>query len=637
MQRHLGIIWNPGIEEQARPAALLVNSLSRRSRWSTIHSQPGALVAQSGARNGITSVVRLQRGHGVIIGTLFRRGDYGRVREVSDNETDKIVSSQAGELIQNYWGSYVAFIFDGSICNVVREPTRSLPCYHMREAGIHIFFSHAEDLASLVRVKFAINRKYLTRWLTFSRLLGDESALDGVEELLGGERVTISAEGTKRTLLWDPLRLANTAKRDPPSNLAIQLRTTVQETIDAWASCYDSVGHQLSGGLDSSIVAGCLARAPTRPAVTYVNFSIDSRFDERLHLDGVDKATAAKLRAIAGQGDERYFARLIASRWNVPMVERERSNSMDLARLWQAPLTINPTEYFTSIESDEAQIALAASSGIQCFFSGLGGDSVLLATMQPYPGMDYVALNGIGPSVLSHLAASCILSKESIWTVLKHVLKHSVFKRPYDSPIELHKQPSLLADSAADCLRAEDFENPWSLAATRLPPGKRAHLRGLCDSTHFDSIFISGDHVDHVEPLNSQPVWELMLQIPTYTILSGGVSRGLARMAFADLLPAEVRRRQSKGSGTTFYQHVVRSNRSYLRDMLVGGLLVQDRYLDQQKVEAYLCADEPFGTVPASQVLSYLCGEIWYRQWLATQARRASAESSARRIAGPAS
>jgi asparagine synthase (glutamine-hydrolysing) len=152
--------------------------------------------------------------------------------------------------------------------------------------------------------------------------------------------------------------------------------------------------------------------------------------------------------------------------------------------------------------------------------------------------------------------------------------------------------------------------------ATDLPPGKQLHLAGITGPIYDDYVFASGNYADHVEPLHSQPVSEVMLQIPTYVALVNGVSRGLARRAFADLLPDEIRRRQVKGTGNPFYQHVVRHNLELLREHLLDGRLVADGYLDRRKLAAFLSSNEPvFVSVQASRLLSYLSAEIWLHQW----------------------
>jgi asparagine synthase (glutamine-hydrolysing) len=170
-------------------------------------------------------------------------------------------------------------------------------------------------------------------------------------------------------------------------------------------------------------------------------------------------------------------------------------------------------------------------------------------------------------------------------------------------------------------------------AAAALPPGKTDHVEGISsDFARFN--FGAANRADHIDPLNAQPLWELMLSIPTYTVLDGGASRGLARRAFADVLPAQIRKRQAKGTGSAFYQQVVRNNRSYLRDHLADGLLVSDGYLDRAKLLACLDSEEPSLMVAAQTLLSYLAAEIWLEQMSAPELDSRPASHAAFSTAG---
>jgi asparagine synthase (glutamine-hydrolysing) len=331
-------------------------------------------------------------------------------------------------------------------------------------------------------------------------------------------------------------------------------------------------------------------------------------------LPGVTAATAQKIRAIAAHGDERQLARLVAERWRTPLIERQRDHSMDLSRLWHAPPSINPSMYFTGMESDDVKLELVKSLGTNAFFTGQGGDSVLQATSQPFPAIDYVHLHGLGADLWRHLFATARLSKESVWGVLNKALKHGLLRRPYRPPEGVMDMPTLVRSELTAGITNDDFGSPLAAAMSRLPAGKQNHLKGVHWAAYYDYVFHSGRHADDVDPLNSQPVWELMLQLPTYTLLTDGVSRGLARRAFADVLPPEVRKRTVKGVGTPFYQHIVRRNRRRLQDWLLDGSLVRDGYLDRKRLDQYLAADEPFVTVSASHMLSYLAAEIWLQQ-----------------------
>jgi asparagine synthase (glutamine-hydrolysing) len=161
-----------------------------------------------------------------------------------------------------------------------------------------------------------------------------------------------------------------------------------------------------------------------------------------------------------------------------------------------------------------------------------------------------------------------------------------------------------------------DGEVATRAAAARLPAGKVAQLKALANSQYYEFVFSSEEFANHIDPFNSQPVWEFVLSTPTYVLLNNGVSRGLARMAFRDQLPEEIRRRQTKGTGTPFYQHVVRQNLGLLREHLLEGHLVRQGYVSRTRLEHCLLAPEPFLIFPASGLLLYLAAEIWLQAWI---------------------
>jgi asparagine synthase (glutamine-hydrolysing) len=625
MQRYLALLWDSQSPDSLRTlAALDVASTLPGTDWSTAHQGPGIVVMELRTHHGAARIYPLRNQAGVVLGRLFdrRHDDYSTAPTLTfdDSESHKIVSSSGQHLIERYWGSYLAIVHDPAHAryHVFCDPIGTLPCYRASHGSVEVICSHIEDCVRLLPVAFPINRGYLARWLFYSSLTTTETGLQNVEQLPAGDRLTFSHANVSRSRIWDPIAIARAPNFAPPDAAAKMLRSVVQNTVDAWASCYRHVTHRLSGGLDSSIVAGCLAQVPSKPQTTYLNLSVDVGFDqERFRAPGLDPLVVEKLRAIVGHGDERYFARLVAQRWNIELMETQRDLAMDLRRLWQVPLRTHPALYFTKMETNDAELALVKTRGSQAFFSGQAGDSVFLGTLQPLPAMDYAYLHGCKRGLWRQLAETSVLSRDSLWTVLGKTFSHGILRRPYAAPVSVFDRPTLLDAELASGLTRKHFTSPLAelAACSNLPPGKQNHLRGVAWSAYYDFVFDSGQHADHIDPLNAQPVWEFALQLPTYTLLTGGVSRGLARQAFADLLPPEIRKRQVKGTGGPFYQHLVRRNRAFLRECLLDGLLIKERYLDHRKLDECLAADDPSLTIPAPIMLSYLSAEIWLQQW----------------------
>lgn len=616
MERYVAIACDPRNAQGMRT----IESLHPSPQWKIAFEAPGTLVMHPADRSCRTYLLRQQRG--VIVGQLFAREctDYSQSRQVTFDESQSatMVRSAGKYLVDQYWGRYFALIVDREADKhyVFRDPIGTLPCFHLSHGGADFFFSHWSDCARLLALQPDVNRQFLIKWLLFCSVSAEETGIEGVRRVQPSERITLSRGSIQRSQLWDPVAIASAPRFLQPAEAAREVRSVTQNIMDAWASCYQKITHRLSGGLDSSILAGCLAQSPSRPQVNYLNIWCESDSNQRPHvIPGLSGELAEKLRAIAADGDERYFARLVAKRWNIPLVERARSASVKLDRLHRAPLAVHPSMYFTTFENDDAELEMIRDFGTQAFFSGQAGDSVLLSASQPLAAMDFAYLHPLRRGLWHHIVASTVLSKESLWSVLNKTLRHGLLRRHYIYPLRLLDLPTLLAPQLLGGVRNRDLlSNFGRLAAeSALPPGKKDHVEGIA-SDYSRFVFSGGEQADHIDPLNSQPLWELMLSIPTYTVLDGGASRGLARRAFADVLPEQIRKRQAKGTGTAFYQQVVRNNRAYLRDQLADGLLVREGYLDRARLLACLGSEEPSLIVAAPTLLSYLAAEIWLQQ-----------------------
>ena len=622
MYRYLALVWNPRNPESARAVATLIGPTLPAS-WSVAYQAPGIKLLSTATRRTPATVYPLWGDGGVIFGKLFESSSNVQApggKPFDADESHQIVRSGGRHLVQRYWGSYIAIVRDESTGrhHVFRDHTGTVACYHTVHGGIDLFFSDIQDVLHCVPGPFSIDREHLARWLYLPTLVHHSTGLTGVKPLPAGECLTLSEDTRTQSRLWDPVAIAREPRFEQPDEAARALRSTVQSTVNAWASCYDNITHRLSGGLDSAIVAACLAQAPTKPRLTYLNLAIESQnAQQHAHLPGVDKSILDKIRTIVSHGDERHFARLVAKLWNGNLVERKRNPELNIERLNTLPPQLEPALYFTTMEMDDANLEMISTYGTEAFFSGQAGDSVFFATLQPLPAIDYAYQHGLRPDLWRHVLASAALSRESLWSVLGKTWSHGLLRRRYVSLGDLIERTSLLTqDLATQMMKVEHAHREAQYAASiGLPPGKQLLAQGVAAAAYYDYTFFSGDQADHIDPLNAQPVWELALQIPTYTMLLDGTSRGLARHAFRDVLPTEIRKRVAKGSGSMFYQQMVRSHRGLLREVLLDGELVKQRYLDRTKLDECLAADDPSTIIFAPILLSYLSAEIWLQQW----------------------
>ncbi len=130
--------------------------------------------------------------------------------------------------------------------------------------------------------------------------------------------------------------------------------------------------------------------------------------------------------------------------------------------------------------------------------------------------------------------------------------------------------------------------------ASDLPPGKRWQICLLARLLHrhrpVPELQYAGEH----HPLFSQPLVELCLRIPLYTLLRGGINRALERAAFRDCVPETNHSPRKQGHGRSIaLMSKIREDLPYLRDLMLDGVLVQERIIERSAFEPYLAGNRP--------------------------------------------
>jgi len=332
----------------------------------------------------------------------------GRVAAASGSFTQALGAAEGDEpanmaqhFVRNGWGSYVAAwrSSDGRLA-IWRAPLGELPCYFQRRGGDIIMASSPRLLAPHAVRPLRICRDALARHLAFAHLRRQETCLDDVEELAGGQCLTWSVEGIERHTLWSPwISVKRKTAITDPGDAASQLLATARECVAASARSHSGVLLKLSGGLDSSIVAACLSHAgiPFR-ALTLVTD---------------DPA-----------GDERPYARMVARHLGVKLIEARRdparidpsaSPARDLAR---------PSIPLFRQESARIAAEEATGTGLTLVMDGGGGDNVFCSLQSASPVADCL----LSRAGWGHGAATAASLAEIAQVSLPKVL-HAAIKR----------------------------------------------------------------------------------------------------------------------------------------------------------------------------------------------------------------
>jgi asparagine synthase (glutamine-hydrolysing) len=349
---------------------------------------------------------------------------------------------------------------------------------------------------------------------------------------------------------------------------------------------------QVSGGLDSSIVLGCLGALANRPEITcYTLFVPDSVCDERRWA--------------------RYaVARKGFGHTEVPL----DPSSLVYKTLPALAGSVEPPSYFTHWQRGPVERDLALQVGATTVFTGEGGDAAFCATSYVFAVDHSLRRYGLGLKTLRMAAAVATRRDRTVWNVLAKSLGRATFgigardDRRKSAPFH-----QLVAESARHSVEAQEPRSSGWLERvsweTLLRMGQLAYVPSFYDlsTSHHEATPY------HASPLCAQPVFETCARIPVDVHFDGGRVRGLARRAFVEEVPEPILRRQWKDRPLLQLGEVVQQNLPFIRQQLLEGALTTEGILSRDAVEQALRGGPSRSTTICSEILSHLDLELWIR------------------------
>lgn len=573
----------------------------------------------AGARTDSPQVHRVADDGGIIIGRVFARS-----RELLSAEPDKplklgpiesigYVQSRGQWLIDHAWGDYVAFGRDGLKGNkwVLKDPTGSLPCMRSSFRGVSIFCSRIGDCMDLQLARFTINDAFLRAHLMIGSSLQELSPLNEVLPVRRGERVEFRNNGgdwsSASQICWNPIAFTDAdALIEDPEAAAQAMRNVVKATTSSLASQHSSLLLRLSGGLDSSIVAGCLKDAPLSRFSAYTYFSPK------------------------GRSDERPWARLAAQHAGCEHIEYPLSpHDLDLTLGLQMPPSLEPSPLLGFIQRSVVEHELTERTQATGIFNGDGGDSGFCADSVTYAVPEFLRNHGLTPGAFRLASHVALLTQKSSWSVLLNAIRKR-FSGETGIPRRRILDASQLVsqDLKDDFHLTETVSHPWFEGLRRMPWGRIRRLGTLMTAPDYYNVAAHADTAvpEIVAPLYAQPVLELLLRIPIYVHFHQGRDRGLARKAFSAEVPEPILRRLWKDRAPGFHDHMFERQRSFLKETLLEGVLVRHGLLNRSLLAEVLSTAPSKNTVYPGEVFRHLDSELWARHWLegSPQPREAS-------------
>lgn len=485
-------------------------------------------------------------------------------------------------LLQDYWGEYVLVeALDSGGTRFLRDPSGGMQCVYS-VGGAPTFVTSSISLAAeLGLYGREVDWDFIRHALVYPYVRSQRTGLLGIKEVLPGCSLEITGHTAKAATEWSPWTFASEERRVVDiSEAAAGVRDAVQLAVRAWAEMDRRVLLELSGGLDSSIVAACLQQTSAH-------------------------TTCCTLVGPLPETDERQYARQVAD----PLGFELLAADIDIARArfdFQPPVdAVAPAMGILHYPVDAAVTSVAEQLEITSLFSGAGGDSIFCYLRGATPAADAFRAQGLSAAVRAirdlSMLHGCPTSQAARLTLSK-------LRR---GPKPAYRPNLALLDQAASDVALD--VHPWLEAPDHALAGDCERIAELSGTHSYRDGLARSGRWPMRYPLLSQPVMEACLRVPTWMWIAGGRDRSIARQAFADALPPAIQHRRSKGSFARYYAYVFERNREGMHRFLLDGMLAAHGLLDRDALMREAATDRQLTGPPGTRLFELCMVENWVR------------------------
>lgn len=504
---------------------------------------------------------------------------------------------------------------------LARDRLGQKPLVYRRTNDRLIFASELKALLALPQedVPRRVDPIALDQYLTYGYVPHPRTILEGVSKLPPAHCAVWRDGDFRVDRYWEPYGIRE--RRRSFDDDAAELREALSEAVREQMAADAPVGAFLSGGVDSTIIAGLMQKASNAPVKTFSIGFADAAFDETAYAEEASRFLGTEHHKFIIEPDAWETLPALARQFDEPFAD---SSALPT---WRAALEARR----------HVEIALTGDAGDE-LFGGYDRYRALALTEAfqrlPAPPRRWIVgavarlLPQSGKSKSRLRAAQRLFERINEPTVDRYLGWMSTFDEAGRLGLYTDDQLDRLASRAAS-MAAPEMADPASLLrlafaqADRRDPITRAMVSDILMYLPGDLLFkvdmASMAHgLESRAPFLDHRVVKLALAMPLdrKLRLRPGRSKMILKRAFADLIPPSIQTRRKMGFGVP----VGRWFREELRDELTEVLLdsaTLNRGLFRPEAVETLVNDHLSGRRDRGQQLwALLMLELWTRNYL---------------------
>jgi len=552
-----------------------------------------------------------------------------RYRTKSDTETIVHLFEEYGrDCVKYLRGMYAFAIWDRRKRElfIARDRLGIKPLYYHYDGKTLLFGSEIKAILAHPGVSAEFNRATLAEYLAFGYIPEPETMYAGIRKLLPGHTLELGETGELRiTQYWDLTPQADDGSHSR-QHYVDRYRTLLEECVSSHLMSDVPLGVFLSGGLDSSAVAGLTTKIRREPIETFAVGYGEEAYSELPFARMVAKHIGSKHHEVRLSREE-FFQTLPRLIWHEdePIVWPSSVSLYFVARLARERVTV----VLTGEGSDET---LAGYTRYAWTLKNSRMDQAY-RRLVPELGREWVR-RGIHAGPLSgalhrKLEHTFLIRDGASWPSFYFDNFYSAFSGPEQERLLTPETRAICGDAYAGSMEY------WNASS-----GDMLHRMLYTDiKTYLVELLMKQDQMSMAASIESRvPFLDHELVEFTATIPAKYETRGLAgkfilKSAVADLLPREVVYRQKMGFPTPWAYWLAGPQLDQLEQLLLEPRTRERGYFNPEAVKRLFAEHRAANRDHGNRIWRLLNLELWERVCLEGEPIGEAAQSQGAAVA----
>ncbi len=473
------------------------------------------------------------------------------------------------------------------------------PFYYYWDGDVFLFASEIKSLLEHPQLNAEVDHCALQDYLDLQYCLGDKTLFADVKRLEPGYSLTWENGKLHLACYWD---MDFTTQSVSFSDAAAQLRSLLEDAVRLRLRSDVPLGSHLSGGLDSSAIAGIAAKLLDGPVHVFTGgFKEHQKYDESRYARLVAQEIGAQYHEIfpAAQDLADTFAHLVY------MLDEPIAGA-----------AVFPQYFVSKLAAENVKVVLGGQGGDEifcgytryligyfeaCLKKSIYGKADMeegIELQNLLPNLPY--LGGYEPTMEK------LFARDFFGEPADRYYRLLLRSQDMDRVLDLSQQEG--GYSTREAFRSEFMYPDTNALIDRMAyMDIKNHLQSLLQLEDRTSMAVS---LESRLPLLDYRIVEYAFSLASSFRFADGKPKHLFRQAIGDLVPQAVMERRDKmGFPVPIYEWFKGDLKPFVEDILLGSTTRERGIYNMDAVEDSICAERPFGRT----LWGLLSLELWFR------------------------